>query len=226
MRFEPASDSSTRSDPLTWRTASHRGPDSRSRTAVRVRKATVGSDRRDSRAAGGWAATGWPLPADSAAALARCSSPAAPNEARYSPTGQPSVRSISSVTSASLSRTPACSSSALASSSSMASSSAPISSSWPLGCDTASGSDGLAREASASCERLGSRSATSATASRHSWLTSSSRLSRTTVTGRVIDASPATNLGTRLAEAAAPGEARTRAICGSIGSTRSSAAAR
>jgi hypothetical protein len=225
-RFEPASDSSTSSDPLTPRTASHRGPDSWSSTAVRVRKVTVGSERRASRPDGGGAAAAWPLPANPAPAPAGRSSAAAANEARYSPTGQPPVRSSSSATWLSLRRTPACSSSALASWPSMASWSGPTSTSWPLGRDRASGSDGRAREARASWDPAGRRSATSATASRQSWLASSSRLSRTTLTGRVSDDRPATNRGIRLAGVAAPGEARVWNTSGSIGCTRSRAAAR
>jgi|GEM_PF-5554082 hypothetical protein len=81
----------------------------------------------------------------------------------------------------------------------------------------------MRREASTSCDPAGSRTASSATASRHSRLSSSSRWSRTNATGAAIAETADANRGSTVPSTETPAEARAWNTPGSRRSTETQA---
>ena len=107
------------------------------------------------------------------------------NAARYSPAGQPSVRSTSSSTRSSASATPAPGEQRPSLRSAHREVVDPDLHDAALGRRSDTGTGTSRRDPIASCEPAGSRSASSAMMSRHAWLVSASAWSITTATGRL-----------------------------------------
>ena len=143
--------------------------------------------------------------------------------ARYSPTGQPSVRRTSSATSASGSSMPTARNSEFASGWVIDRSSTPTSTKPPCERSRAAGSGKASREPMAICEPSGSPTARAATASRLWRFVTASRWSRTRDTGWFM---PAIAAASRRGPLISASDAATvRNTAGSIPSIRCNAAA-
>jgi hypothetical protein len=223
--FDRRSDSRTWADPVLPRTASQSGADSRSSTAVRVRKETSRCGRRARSTDWRYSTRKRSSPANSTAAPSLDPAAFAERAARYSATGQPSVRRTSSSTSTSERSTPAARRSIRASCGLMARSSGPISSMRPPVRRRASGGGGSPRLAITSCDCSGRRSARAATASRHSQFCSRRMSSRTSTTGSAVADRQDRSHGSAVSTIGAPGAASAWNTAGSMRSIRSSATA-